>query len=212
MGLNGLILVALWGIMAGIYSSDPAKKNSESWEKIRYKDGVTSYYRWISKPDGISFRERKGEMIMPGTLSNAIHVITDPGFISKWMSGVGECKNLTEPANGEWYSYTVFSMPWPLNKRDLVSHNKLRTDTGKGITVIEVTCKDKYIHVKPGVTRLTDYKAQWKITKLDENRIHLVFIASSSAPPSFPRYIQDPVIEKVFHNNLVRLKETVEQN
>lgn len=213
MGFNALIiLVALWSFVAGNNTSELTNGNTEPWKQVRYNNGVTSYLRTISKPDGTTYRERKGEMIMSGTLSDALHVITDPGSISKWMSGVGECKNLTAPVNGEWYSYTVFSMPWPLNKRDLVSLNKVRTDAGKGISVINVSSKDKYIHVNPGITRLTDYQAEWKITKLDEETIHLVFIASSSAPPAFPRYIQDPVIEKVFHNNLVRLKEMAEQN
>jgi hypothetical protein len=126
------------------------------------------------------------------------------------MSGIEESRTLERPAKNEWYTYTVFSIPWPFNKRDLVSLNRIMEDPFKGISSIDVMCRDKYVPVKPDIVRLTDYRAQWKISKLTDSKIHITFTAESSTPPAFPRYIQDPVIEKIFHNNLVRLKKLLE--
>jgi len=64
---------------------------------------------------------------------------------------------------------------------------------------------------KPGIERLHDYKATWTITETAPQKVHIEFSAMSNTPPMFPGYIQDPVIEKMFHNNLFRLKELLSQ-
>jgi hypothetical protein len=58
---------------------------------------------------------------------------------------------------------------------------------------------------------LIDYNATWTITEISSQQVQNIFSAISDTPPLFPRYIQDPVIEKMFHNNLVRLKELLSQ-
>jgi hypothetical protein len=54
---------------------------------------------------------------------------------------------------------------------------------------------------------LIDYNATWTITETSLRQVRIIFSAISDTFPLFPKYIQDPVIEKMFHNNLVRLKE-----
>ena len=145
------------------------------------------------------------------SFQEAVRIISDAKNTNQWMSGIDESKNLNIANKNEWYTYTIFSIPWPFSKRDLVSLNQLTADPVRGITTINVFCKEKYLPMKPDILRLEDYTAQWKITKTGENSIHLTFLAASSSPPAFPRYIQDPVIERMFHNNLVRLKELLEE-
>jgi len=214
MTLNALIsLISVWFAFAshtGIEYTD--MKNPGQWKEVKNNNGVQSFFRWVTKEDGTSFRERKGEMYIACSLPEAVRIISRPEFTPQWMSGIDECKTLGNPGNTVWYTYTLFSIPWPFSKRDLVSLNQMSSDPLQGITVIDVICKEKYVPLKPNITRLTDYKAQWKITKLDDNSVHLSFSAASSAPPAFPRYIQDPVIERMFHNNLVRLKELLQDS
>jgi hypothetical protein len=179
------------------------------WQLVKNTEGVQTYFRWTTNDAGASYRERKGEMNIHCTLQEAASFISDAGSTAKWMASIDECYDLSRISRNEWYTYTLFSIPWPLSKRDLISYNQLHTDPAKGSVMINIICKDKYVPEKPGITRLTDYKAYWKITQTDDSNIKVVFNAASSARPTFPRYIQDPIIEKIFHNNLIRLREAL---
>lgn len=176
------------------------------WEMVKSTDGVQTYVRWTSNNEGIPARERKGEMTVQCSLQDAVRLISDAGSISKWMSGVSENYILGRINPSEWYTYTLFSIPWPFNKRDLVSLCKLTSDPAQGTASLAMVCKEDYVPLKSGIARLTDYHANWVITKIGEKNIKISFYAISTAPPVFPRYIQDPVIERIFHNNLVHLK------
>jgi len=187
------------------------KKDPGQWKEVKNNDGVQSFFRWIYRNDGTPYRERKGEMVITCSFQKAIKVITHTEYTAQWMSGIEECKVIGSYGKNEWYTYTLFRIPWPFSQRDLVSYNKLNSDPDGGNATIEMISKENYIPSKPDISRLTDYSAQWIISGLDEKRIHIAFIAASSAPPAFPRYLQDPVIERMFHNNLVRLKELLER-
>jgi hypothetical protein len=215
MSIFSLLQILYFGIVVSSVviespADNPDKKDTVLWKEARSSDGVQSFYRWIISENGLTFRERKGEMEIQCSLPEAVNILSDAQHTDKWMAGVNESKNLSRPGNNEWYTYTLFSVPWPFSKRDLVSLNRLSVDPVQSVAFIDVICKENHVPLKPDVTRLTDYRAQWKIIRLEENKIHLSFIAASSTPPAFPRYIQDPVIERMFHNNLVRLKELLQ--
>jgi hypothetical protein len=183
-------------------------RNSDDgiWKMVKSTDGVQTYVRWTYNSEGIPVRERKGEMTVYCSLQDAVRLISDAESISKWMSGVSENYILARINSSEWYTYTLFSVPWPFNKRDLVSLCKLTSDPAQGTANIAMVCKEDYVPMKTGIARLSDYQANWVITKIGEKNIKISFHAISTAPPVFPRYIQDPVIERIFHNILVHLK------
>jgi len=181
------------------------------WEEVEHIGGIKTYVRWIYYTDGTKTRERKGEMVAGCSQGKAVGTITSTSVTKKWMTGVSENYVLAQSDNNEWYTYTLYSIPWPFQKRDLVSFNEKKADPKGRYTTITITGRAGYIPQKPGIERLSNYRAVWTITELKPQQVHIVFFAHSDTPPLFPRYIQDPVIEKMFRNNLMRLKNLLDE-
>lgn len=185
--------------------------SSDEWEVVRNNNGVITYVRWLHHNDGSKTRERKGDMQVECSLRKTVEVLTDPDETKKWMSGVSENYLLSKSNPSEWYTYTLYSIPWPFNNRDLVSAFTVKNNPGNKTVIINIKSKADHVPPKPGIERLRDYDATWTITETAPRKVHIVFSAISNTPPMFPRYIQDPIIEKMFHNNLVRLRELLSQ-
>jgi hypothetical protein len=183
---------------------------SGAWKMVKNDEGVQTYFRWVTKDDGTEYRERKGEVIAACTVQEALQMISNSESIKKWMANIEEHYNLEYVSADKWVNYTLFNIPWPFSNRDLVSLYQLNTDPVKKTVTLIISCKDTYIPLKKGITRLTDYHAKWSLVKNGEQSTCISMTMSSSTPPLFPRYIQDPIIEKVFHGNLVRLKKALE--
>jgi hypothetical protein len=190
-------------------SYSPVALDFGNWKLVKRAGGVETFVRWIMNSEGTSVRERKGEMTVNCFVQDAVRLLTDAGSTHKWMSGISENYCITRIDQSEWCTYTLFSIPWPFSKRDMVCWYKMNSDPSGGSVVIAIVSKDKYVPLKSGITRLADYKATWVITPVGEKNIKIVFSATSSAPLLLPRPIQDPVIERIFHNNLVRLKDSL---
>lgn len=188
-------------------NSEPA----EAWTMVKNDQGVLTYFRWLKKDDGTEYRERKGEVMIACTLQEAIQMISESESIKKWMANIEEHHNLEYVSPTKWINYTLFDIPWPFSNRDLVSLYQLNTDPAKGTATLIISCKDNHIPLKKGITRLTDYQAKWSLVKRGEQSTLISMTMSSATPPMFPQYIQDPILEKVFHGNLVRLKKALEE-
>ena len=180
--------------------------NYGQWETTKNSEGVQTYVRWIEIAEGIRTRERKGEMVIDCTVEDATSIITNARSTEHWMKNVKESFDIKRVNSHEWYTYTLFNIPWPFENRDLVSSNIIKTNIEKDSANINIISREDYIPSKSGIKRLTDYTANWGIVRITEEKVKVTFTAITNTPPMFPRWIQDPVLEHIFHNNLVNLK------
>lgn len=195
-------------------ANEPAAKASVksiesygTWKVAGTADGVRSWVRWIHFSDGTKTRERKGEFTFEGSLKEAMDILTDAESTKKWASGVEENYRIKGSNRNEMVIYTLYDIPWPFHKRDLVSVYALKVNSDNLSAVITIKSQPENVPLKPGIERLVDYSARWTVKENGAGTFQITFSAMSDTPPLFPRYIQDPVIERMFHNNLVTLKE-----
>jgi hypothetical protein len=176
------------------------------WEMVKSSHDVQTYVRWVKTSEGTITRERKGEMIIECTVDDVTDILTDSKSSAKWMRNVKESFELKRLNRFEWYNYTLFNIPWPFENRDLVSFLTMKTSPDRDRVDIHIISEDEYIPHKSRIERLTNYIANWSIIRVSNCRIKITFSAITNAPPMFPRWIQDPVVENLFHNNLIHLK------
>jgi hypothetical protein len=180
------------------------------WELDRNSNGVKSYVRWIQTDSSEKVRERMGVMQMNCSMDEAMKFLSDTKNAELWMAGIKENYRLKQINQSEWYAYTLFNIPWPFEKRDLVSIYHLESSDGNKKSTIHIISRENFIPEKAHITRLTDYTASWTIVGIDENKVSVSFSAIANTPPMFPRYIQDPILSRMFHNNLVNLKKMLD--
>lgn len=54
--------------------------------------------------------------------------------------------------------------------------------------------------------------SSWQLERSTSGvKTYVSFSAISNDPPMFPRYLQDPVVIRMFHNNLVNLKKMLDE-
>jgi hypothetical protein len=174
------------------------------WKTVSNSNGILVSERWV-EDNNHTFRERKGEMLLQCSAAEVVRLISDVSSTSKWMKGVSECSLIKRGSATEWYTYTLYSIPYPFDDRDLVSHFRVN-NSGNRYT-INIESAARMVPVKDGISRLVSYNATWEITDLGHSGTKVAFTAMSDTPPMFPRWIQDPILLKVFSGNLSNLKE-----
>jgi len=193
---------------------DAGSKRIESfgdWESAGNTSGVRTWVRWIHYTDGSRTRERRGEFVTSASLTSALEVLSNAEAMKNWVSGVAENYRIEGSGSREWVVYTLYDLPWPFHQRDLVSAYSLSFSNGNSEAVIRIYSKPKLTPLKPGIERLSDYRANWTLRDDGCGKVSICFTAMSDTPPLFPRPIQDPVIESVFHRNLVALRKLMSE-
>lgn len=175
------------------------------WEKIETRDDITLYERWFKGENNVDVKERKGEMVVRASMSQVLETLCNPAQMPLWMENVQESYFIRRLSDQEWYSYTRFSLPWPLQNRDLICYSRLNRPNSRTAT-IDMSSREWTIPPKQDVKRLTHYKAIWKIADIGNGTLCISFAAQTSKPPEFPRFLQEPLVRGAFLRSLVKLK------
>lgn len=189
---------------------DPGNPCTDDWVLCYESDQIYIYERWISGNNGNSIRERKGEMYVNCSFDEAVNLLTNYEKVREWTADVKENTLVNKKSTSSWITYTEFDLPWPFQNRDVVSEYTMTTVKAGSQVLIRICSVDHLVGQKEGITRIVNYKASWAIKRIDGSKTWICFTASCDQPPVVPRFIQDPVLRKTFHKNLLKLKSTLE--
>ncbi len=192
----------------GISTTVPPEETE--WELCYESDRIYIYERWIPVTSDRSTKERKGEMYVNCSMEEAVKMINDYENVQKWNKNVKENKLLKKNSASSWITYTLFDLPWPFQNRDVVSQYNIQTVTPGWHIMVRINSVDNMIKQNDGITRITKYNAIWTIKKITNQKCWICFSASCDNPPTVSRKIQDPILRKSFHKNLLSLRTVLE--
>jgi len=184
--------------------------SEDDWTLCYESDKIYIYERWLKKPNGVPIRERKGVMVVNSNVANAVFSITNVDAQKKWMKNVQTSRLIAKKSDTCWYTYTLFGLPWPLDNRDVVSENHLKTTKSGDYAEININSVNNLVKEYEGISRINNYKASWVIKKVNETKIIITFTASSDSQQIAPAIVLDPIMRKTFQKNLLNLRNLLE--
>ncbi len=199
-------------LIAGIsFTKSAAAKgsNASNWELISESNGIQVLERWVTNDKNLKVKERSGKMTLNCSADDVLNLIEDTQRTGQWMDDVDEVKRLRTVDDKEWFVHTILDTPWPFNKQDMVSKYDVIRDDVHNIIRVLITKEDKLLPPQKGIDRLDTFNAEWVIEKVKDNKVKVTFTTKSTQPPKYPSWAQDPVVRKVFSNNLKNFKAII---
>ena len=188
-----------------LYASNRDNVSGE-WELARKTEDVSIYYRWIVT-DSLKTREMRAQFFIHAKIPAILYQFTEVKSYLSWAVGIKECR-IQKVDTFSWVTYTLMDYPWPLKQKDLVTrHFVKRTNTE---TEILIFADPGFFEQKEGIERMQNYLGEWKFTTGGDGITKVDYRVVSYTKPVFPRFIQDPVIQKLFIDSFHELKQLAE--
>lgn len=184
-------------LFLGVTGPMAAESGSETWTKVRDRNGIVVYNRSIP---GVAFKEFKAEVTLKATLSTVVAVINDIDAGVGWVENVDEMRLLERVSEREHYTYTYSKAPWPASDRDAVVHNQTRQDPiSLVVTIAQQSVPDKIPH-KKGVVRVPFIEAEWALIPMGPGETRIVYRVLSDAGGRIPTWLVNSVsVSQPYH-------------
>lgn len=183
-----------------------------TWEMVDQDEILTIYERWITLPDGRKTRERKGEFYTDRHSGEILPLVSSASGIKHWMRGVEESREIDLPQTGNKTVYILFDAPWPFKNRDLITEIRTIDNCDEGCTNIFFSARGDMLPENKNIIRMHSYESHWQLSSTSNGMTKVSFSAYTDTEPVVPRWIQDPVTEKLFKDNLLNLHELLSLN
>ncbi|MCG6188797.1 SRPBCC family protein [Maribellus maritimus] len=191
-------------IVLSVYTNAKENKTNETgqWELARESNDVSIYYRWIVN-DTVKTRKMRAKFKIKADVTEILPQFSEVENYYFWAVGIKKCeiKKLDE---NSWVTYTLMDYPWPFKQKDLVTRYLVCTFSDE--TTISVYSEPDFFAKKDGVERVQNYIGEWKFRTNKSGTTDVDYRVVSYVKRVFPRFIQDPVIRKLFIDSFHELK------
>ncbi len=180
-----------------------ATAKKEDWKQAKQKNGITISYRKLELFDTIKTRELLLEFTVSGTMDSILSQIKQPDNLSSWNDGIKSAKVLKD--NGpNWILHTVYKIPFPFSQQDLVASYSI--EERKDTIIISSKSLPDYIKPIKGITREGYNLSQWLLISKNNGLFEIKFSAISITNSSIPRWIKDPLIQRMLVRSFTKFK------
>ncbi|MCQ2375239.1 MAG: hypothetical protein MJ069_04980 [Salinivirgaceae bacterium] len=186
-----------------------AGDTDKDWELVGQDSDIKVFERWVNLDKNQKARERSGRMVLNCTPEQLLSVLSDENKTDLWMSYVKECHIIKRDNDDLWSVYTLLDAPYPVGKQDLVTQYKV-TRNGNNIT-LAIDQQNTLVPRKKDIERLDSFNALWEIRQVGEHTCSVVFTTQSTQPNKYPNWLQDPLVRKVFLQNMKKLRRHTSQ-
>ena len=180
-----------------------AAAKKEKWKQAKQKDGITISYRDLELFDTIETRELRLKFTVSGTIESILSQIKQVDNLKAWNDGVRQAKVLKDN-DSSWILHTVYKIPWPFSQQDLVASYSI--ERRKDIVIISSKSLPDYIKPTEGITREGYNLSQWLIIPKSNGLFEVKFSAISLTNSSIPRWIKDPLLQRMLLKSFSKLK------
>jgi hypothetical protein len=164
------------------------------WETARKNENVELQYRWVCLGDTLKTRELRALFTVNAPSEAIIRNLNTESNFQSWSVGVKQCKNI-EQTSSSWIMYSLFDIPKPFNQQDLIAKYSVEQLDNK--TIITIESVPRYLPPEKNIARINNYSGYWILESVSDNITHVKFHSTSYTKPMFPRFIQDPILQRM---------------
>lgn len=176
------------------------------WKIAQSDKGISIQYRNLTLNDTLETRELLVRLTANTTLEKAKNYVTLPENIIQWNDAVKDIKYVKQNSS-YWIAHTLYDIPFPLSKQDLVAKYWVEYD-GNTI-IIHVKSVPDAIPETKGYDRESYNLSQWRLIPKN-NTITVEFAGITLSNSKIPRFIKDPIIQRKLLNSFIHLKTILE--
>lgn len=147
-----------FSFLCSLLLSLPSVGAQKNWIFQKEKNGVKIYKR--QSDNGHEVKLTATFNVAPAALVKLFNNVSE---YPKWGYQVFHSELLKRVSDTEFYYYSRYDFPWPLDDRDVVMHTTIVTDNAtKAVTLTSVAVPD-YIPEKKGLVRVRKANVTWKL-------------------------------------------------
>lgn len=172
------------------------------WQKVRARDGITSYRR--ERP-GQALAGFRAQLSFTADMWTVLAVLEDVDRASEWTAHCLEMRKLRGVSHRDMLVYALTDAPWPVRDRDVVTR-VVTNVLGPRDVVIEIHAVE-HLPAKSGVVRIPALDARYTLHQREDGQLDLEYAIEADPGGTLPDWLKNLVGRDLAHDTLHRLRE-----
>ncbi len=173
------------------------------WKTAKKSKDIKISYRFVEVGDTLKTRQMKITFFVDVEPEKIIELLKEPKNGEIWFAG-SERHELLQDNKNSWTTYNLYKNIWPFEQNDVITNYSI-VKSDSSITLLMRGNPNFSPHLE-NIKRLKNYKGRWVFKTLENGQTKVEFYTIAFTKPIFPRFIQDPIIQKIFIDSINKLR------
>jgi hypothetical protein len=139
---------------------------------------------------GRSFPTIRLVAVLEENIYDVLAVLSDQSRYPEWMARCAEARNLSQPSELEYITYSRTDAPWPVSDRDAVYHALASVNLAHKLIMVRFRAvKDNRVPPREGVVRLDKLEGYYGLKILGPRRTQLDYQLDADPGGWIPRWV-----------------------
>jgi hypothetical protein len=174
------------------------------WKLEKDKDGIKIYTRYLG---GSDYKEVKTQLIVKSTLAGVVKVLNDVPSFTQWAYNCKVSKLLKSIGSAEYYAYCLYSVPWPADDRDEITHSVMTQDPLTKVITIKRNGEKGFIPECSGIVRIKSVNATITVKPLNNGDEQITFQVLMDPGGIVPAFIVNMFIANAPYVSFMNFKK-----
>jgi len=179
------------------------------WKLVKNKDGIKAYTQEIEDSD---VKKVKVVTNIKTSLSAVASVLKDVKHHNRWMYNCISTKIIKVVNEKNYYFYTLSTAPWPVNKRDIITHTIIKQDKETKKVSFIANGEPNYLKENEGIVRIKTLKSIWEFLPKEDGTIDVNFYLQIDAGGTIPAWVINLVVSEGPFQTVQNLIEEVKKD
>jgi hypothetical protein len=164
---------------------------SQNWKFVKEKYGIKVY---TAIETSSSLKMFRGVADLKTSVDKVFAIVGNVRSTDNWDKSIKELRVLSSDAGREFSYYLIYSIPWPLQNRDLCVEATISHDSATGDVIIYARSRPQLVPENSDLVRIRNYWQKWIIHPLDKDHIRLILEGFADPGGNIPSWLYNMVI------------------
>lgn len=179
-----------------------------SWKLVKDKNGIKAY---TSDVDNLDVKKVKVKTNMNVKLSSLTSLVKDVSNHKNWMYNCISTKLLKVVNDSEYFFYTLSSAPWPVYKRDIITHTIIKQEKNTKKVSFFGRGEPNYLKKNEGIVRIKSFKSVWEFIPKQNGTVDIIFYLQIDVGGVVPAWAMNLAIAEGPFQTVQNLKKEVKK-
>lgn len=179
---------------------------ADGWELVKDKDGIKIYTRTT---EGSKFRTYKGEAILTIGMEAMYRVLTDLDNYDQWVYSCSESRLLSKMDTNEYTYYSIMSLPWPFDNRDMTT--RMKVIRGNDTIRFSTSLVQGKQALQKGLVPIAAYEEVTTLVKINDRQIKMIMEGYFEPGGTLPAWVINMFLSEGPYESLMTIKKLHEK-
>lgn len=200
------LIFILSSLVFFLFCSHSSEK--EVWKLVKDKNGIKAFTREIT---GTDEKQVKVTTNLKTSLSTLTSTLKDVDSHKNWLYNCITAKKIKIISEKEYYYYNLSKAPWPISRRDIVTHALIRQDQRTKIVTFTATGKPNYFKENKGIVRIKRLNSKWVFVPKENGTVDIMFYMSIDVGGTVPTWAVNMAVADGPFQTVKNLKQEIDK-